>query len=184
MPRVTWPRHCHDWRKHRCTKQKPARRLIHLWKRVDTEKKAEDLEHDLTCFPDSPAYDIPINNLWTTFKIICCNTITKHIPTKWTPSKLNQPWCNRKIKQLSRQKRRAFTRFKRTGRDKDRLRRKGRVLTTQVICVRHGKKCDSADSVPLRSDGNLHGDPPTKASFLNQQFSSVFTTEGMSNIPG
>lgn len=74
------------------SRQKPVRRLIHLWKKVDTEKMAEDLEDDLACFPENPAYDIPINNLWTTFKIICCNTITKHVPTNWTPSTFNQPW--------------------------------------------------------------------------------------------
>ena len=110
---LKWPRHCHDWRKHTCsciktkTSQTPH---IHLWKKVDTEKMAEDLEDDLACFPENPAYDIPINILWTTFKIICCTTITKHVPTNWTPSRFNQPWWNRKIKQLhvSRQKRRAF----------------------------------------------------------------------------
>lgn len=74
------------------SRQKPVRRLIHLWKKVDTEKMAEDFEDDLACFPENPAYDIPINNLWTTFKIICCNTITKHVPTNWTPSRFNQPW--------------------------------------------------------------------------------------------
>lgn len=74
------------------SRQKPVRRLIHLWKKVDTEKMAEDFEDDLACFPENPAYDIPINNLWTTFKIICCNTITKHVPTNWTTSRFNQPW--------------------------------------------------------------------------------------------
>ena len=45
------------------------------------------------------------------------------------------------------------------------------------------KKCDSVGIAPLRSDGNLHGNPQTKASLINQQFSSVFTTEDTSDIP-
>jgi hypothetical protein len=32
------------------------------------------------------------------------------------------------------------------------------------------KKFDSVGIAPLRLDGNLHGDPQTKASLLNDQF--------------
>lgn len=51
---------------------------------------AENLVHDLACFLDSPAYYIPINNILNTFKTICCNTIIKHVSTKWTTDKLIQ----------------------------------------------------------------------------------------------
>ena len=103
------------------------------------------------------------------------------------------------MKWLSRQKRRAFTKYKTSGRDKDRQRYRHLQKSTQQECKRayntyasdmvqedsnskklfsfiKSKKCDSAGIAPLRSDGNLHGDPQTKASLLNQQFSSVFTT--------
>lgn len=45
------------------------------------------------------------------------------------------------------------------------------------------QKCNSVGIAPLRFNGNLHGDPQTKAFILNQQFSSLFTTEDTSNIP-
>ena len=34
-----------------------------------------------------------------------------------------------------------------------------------------------------KENGNLHGDPKTKAKLLNSQFSSVFSTDNTSNIP-
>ena len=46
-----------------------------------------------------------------------------------------------------------------------------------------GKKCDSSGIAPLKEDGVLHGDQKRKAELLNKQFSSVFTTEGHSDIP-
>ena len=36
---------------------------------------------------------------------------------------------------------------------------------------------------PLKENGNLYGDPKTKAKLLNSQFSSVFSTDSTSNIP-
>ncbi|XP_062578982.1 uncharacterized protein LOC134240892 [Saccostrea cucullata] len=187
------------------SRQKPVRRLIHLWKKANTTKMAEDLDSDLAHL-DGSTHDTPINDLWITFKTVCLNTIRKHVPTKWTSSRFNQPWCNRKIKQLSRQKRRAYNTYKRSGKDKDRQRYRPLQKSTQHECKSaynsyvsdmvqedsnskklysfiKSKKCDSAGIAPLLSDGNLHGDPETIASLLNQQFSSVFTTEDTSDIP-
>ena len=45
------------------------------------------------------------------------------------------------------------------------------------------KKCENSGIAPLKENGNLHGDPKTKAKLLNSQFSSVFSTDNTSNIP-
>ena len=95
--------------------------------------------------------------------------------------------------------------YKRAGRDKDRQRYRKLLKSTQQECKSayntyvsdmvqedgnskelysfiKSKQCWDCPPPP-RSDWNLHGDLQTNASFLNQQFSSVFTTEDMSNIP-
>ena len=62
------------------------------------------------------------------------------------------------------------------------------MITGDSICKKlysfiKGKKCDNSGISPLKEDGVLHGDPKRKAELLNKQFSSVFTTEGDSDIP-
>lgn len=104
------------------------------WKKANTAKMVEDLDHDLAHVLDSSAQDTAINNLWITFKTICLNNITKHVPTKWISSRFNQPWCNMKIKQLLKQKWRAFTKCKRSGRDKDRQRYRRLQKSTLQKC--------------------------------------------------
>jgi len=47
------------------------------------------------------------------------NTIEKHVPSKLATQRYNQPWVNRKIKRLSRQKKRALRRSKHTGKPED-----------------------------------------------------------------
>ena len=39
------------------------------------------------------------------------------------------------------------------------------------------KNCENSGIAPLKENGNLYGDPKTKAKLLNSQFSSVFSTE-------
>jgi hypothetical protein len=45
------------------------------------------------------------------------------------------------------------------------------------------RKCDSSGVAPLKSNGSLHSDCKIKAEILNSQFTSVFTSEDISNIP-
>ena len=46
-----------------------------------------------------------------------------------------------------------------------------------------GRKCDSSGISPLRKDGIAHSNPRTKATILNEQFSSVFTEETSVDMP-
>jgi hypothetical protein len=188
------------------SRQKPVKQLIHLWNKADTSKMATDLEKDLDEFTKTTTIDIPVNSLWTTFKTICLNIIKTYVPTTWTSTRFSQPWCNRSIKRLSRRKYRAYKRCRRSGKEKDRERYRLLQKSSQkeykkaynsyvsdmmqddsksktLNSFMKSKKCDSVGIAPLRSDGNLHGGPQTKASLLNDQFSSVFTTEDSCDIP-
>ena len=47
----------------------------------------------------------------------------------------------------------------------------------------NSKRCDSSGVSPLKKDGIAYSDPPTKATILNEQFSSIFTREDLSSMP-
>ena len=44
-------------------------------------------------------------------------------------------------------------------------------------------KCESSGIAPLKKDGIAHIDPRIKATYLNNQFSSVFSEENSINLP-
>ena len=171
-------------------RQKPPKRLIYLWKQCNITDMEQDLHQSVQGFLKVSTTSTPIDSLWASFK----------------SGRFSQPWCNRKIRRLARQKQRAFRKARRTGSNKVWLRTKELERCTQSECKSaynnyvsdmitgdstckklysfiKGKKCDSSGIVPLKEDGVLHFDPKRKAELLNKQFSSVFTTEGDSDIP-
>jgi hypothetical protein len=54
-----------------------------------------------------------INEMWLDFKHKCIETLTKHVPSKMTTTRFNQPWIDRNTRRLSGRKKRAYR--KKTG---------------------------------------------------------------------
>jgi len=180
-------------------RRKPVARLIHLWKKADLESMTSDLTNFTTRFTSSNNASTPINNLWDTFKKECTAAINKHVPSKMTSTRYSQPWCNRTIRRLSRRKKRAYKRARKSNSEKDWTTYKTIQKATRTECkTAHNKyvhdlvtddnskklytfvknkKCDGSGVAPLKRDGVNHVDPPTKAEILNDQFTSVFTKE-------
>ena len=120
-----------------------------------------------------------------------------------TSSRFNQPWINRKIKQLSRCKKRSFRKTRATRDPADFRRYQKLKKTTTSACKSayndyisnviipestsnpkkfwsfiNSKKCDSNGVAPLKAtDGIKYSDSVTKSNILNDQFSSVFTKD-------
>ena len=132
--------------------------------------------------------------------------LQKHVPSKYTLTRYSQSRCNRTIRQLSRRKRRAYRKARRTNNDKDWALFKSLQKTNKKECKKahdnyvntmvsdggnkkklysfiKNKKCDSSGVASLKKDGNTVGDARGKAEVLNSQFSSVFTEKGDSPIP-
>ena len=147
-----------------------------------------------------------INLLWNTFKTACVSIMDEKVPTKLTSSRFNQPWINRKVKRLTRRKKRAYMRAKRSGTQDHLDTYKQLQKDTQKECKKsynayvndlvssdknpkklytfiNGKRCESSGVPLLKKDGVGHSDPKTKARILNEQFSSVFTQEDTSYTP-
>ena len=56
--------------------------------------------------------DTNINTLWHTLKEYTASLLEDKVPSKMTSSRFSQPWINRKIKRISRRKKRAFGKAK------------------------------------------------------------------------
>ena len=49
-----------------------------------------------------------IESMWKEITTYLSTIMKKHVPTKMTSTRFNQPWITREIKQLSRQKKKSF----------------------------------------------------------------------------
>ena len=108
-----------------------------------------------------------------------------------------QPWINNKTKSLSRRKKRAYRRAKKSGKPaEDVTRYKQLQKDTQyqskkayssyinnmvsegssakkLFSFINGKRCESSVVSVLKRDGISHSDPKEKATILNEQFGSL-----------
>ncbi|KAK3105404.1 hypothetical protein FSP39_024449 [Pinctada imbricata] len=186
---------------------RPIRRLIYLWSKADTESDAINSDLITARKAEFPYNKSSVDVMWKDFKVVCTKSINAHVPSKYTSTRFNQPWCDRNIKKLSRKKKRAHRKARKTNtkRDWDRyqeLQRNNRkecrgaynryinnmlgeegTTNKKLYSYIKSKRGDSSGVSPLRSDGSLHSNPTDKAEILNQQFSSVFNTESTDNIP-
>jgi hypothetical protein len=57
------------------------------------------------------------------------------------------------------------------------------MSSSPLFCYIKNKKDDKCGVAPLKRNGLTFSDSTTKANILNSQFSSVFTSEDLSNMP-
>ncbi len=189
-------------------RKKRPQRKIHLWKRADLGKMKEETETFSADFTDHHTIDTNINKLWDTFRTFCTETMAANVPSKTTSSRFSQPWINQNIKRLSRRKKRAYRRARASQDTKDKERYMELQKQTHQEVKRaynnyindmvnpetgtnpkklysfiNSKRCDSSGVTLLKKDGISHSDPMTKASILNDQFSSVYTNEDLTTVP-
>ena len=190
----------------RATRTKQPQRKIFLWKHVDIEEKKPDVLDFSTRFTTQYSASTDVNELWDTLKHFTLSFLEDKVPSKMTSSRFSQPWINKKVKRISRRKKRAYKRAKHSCSISDLQRYKQLQKESQYECKKaydsyvsdivtsdknskklytfiKGKKCDSSGISPLRKDGIAHSDPRTKATILNEQFSSVFTEETSVDMP-
>ena len=137
-----------------------------------------------------------VNELWDTLKHFTLSFLKDKVPSKMTSSRFSQPWINKKVKRISRRKKRVHKRAKQSCSISDLQRyrqlqkepqyeckkaydsyvgdivtsdKNSKKLYTFIKC----KKCDSSGGI--HKGGITHSDPRTKATIMNEQFSSVIT---------
>ena len=133
--------------------------------------------------------------------------INEEVPSRQSAQRFSQPWANRDVRRITRQKRRWFRRARRTNSQSDWKRYKDIKRRAQLTCRKahdnhvssmlsedhdnpkvfwqfiKSRKKDNFGVSPLRKDGLTYNSSKQKADILNDQFTSVFTKEDLSNPP-
>ena len=147
-------------------------------------------------FPNSQRY-----TQLTASKNDCLNVLGSNVPSKMTTERYSQSWINRQIKQLTKRKERAYNRYRKIQSAKDYANDKHLKNVVHNTCANlyteyvndiimdenhkpkrlwrfiKSKRTQSCGVAPLQRDGIAYIDARMKATILNNQFTSVFTTE-------
>ena len=188
-------------------RHRPIQRTIHVWRKADNRLIHDELA---TFAQKHHNLDTPVETPWALFVARCKQVLAKHVPTKLSSRRYNQPWANGKIRNLSRKKKKYFKKAQRTKcahdqtkyRDIKKLAQsEGRKAYYEYInsmldennqnevnlkkfwSFIKSKKKENSGVAPLMKNGTVHSDSQAKADILNMQFSSVFTTGNASNAP-
>ncbi|MCG7874753.1 MAG: hypothetical protein JAY78_00305 [Candidatus Thiodiazotropha taylori] len=190
----------------RAIRTKSPQRKIFLWKHVNTEDLKPDVLHFSTRFTAQYSAATDVNTLWDALKEFTTSLLEDKVPSKMTSPRFSQPWISRKIKRISRRKKRAYRKAKKSCSESDIRRYKQLQKESQYECKKayngyvsdivtsdqnskklysfiKEKRCDSSGVSPLKKDGIAYSDPKVKATVLNEQFSSVFTEETSTDLP-
>ena len=100
-------------------RRKPTRRLIYLWKQANINEMKKELTEYSKTFYEKFTTSSSINEMWLDFKHKCIETLAKHVPSKMTTTRFNQPWIDRNTRRLSRRKKRAYRKARNTNNKKD-----------------------------------------------------------------
>ena len=188
--------------------QRPVKRKIWLWSKADLPSLKTDMQNFSQHLTEKNSIKTDVNILWTEFSKKCLELMKNHVPSIETSSRYSQPWINRDLKRLSRRKKKAYMRAKRTKKKEDWADYKKSKKESQRECRRaysshvnnlvsdeqtgnpkklysfiKSKKCDASGVAPLTSNGVNYSDSVKKADILNHQFTSVFTEEDLSSVP-
>ena len=115
-------------------KSKTPPRKIFLWKNINLPALKEDAQQFAGDFTARFNSSTPINNLWQSFKDGCSNLVETHVPSKMSSVRFSQPWINRRVRRLSRRKKRAYQKARKTQSQPDIARFKRLQKETQTQC--------------------------------------------------
>ncbi|XP_038064967.1 uncharacterized protein LOC119735343 [Patiria miniata] len=186
-------------------RQRPVRRKIYLWNKADMQQircEGNKMKDEFVTKFDASS---PVSEMWDTIELKL-SKILDLVPSKFTSSRFNQPWITRKIKQLSRQKQRAYNKacshrrhrnhrhWARYNVLKKRMQNACREAynnyINNIVCPDlksnpkrfwshiSSKRCDNNGVAPLRGPrGATYTGSKDKANILNDQFCSVFNKD-------
>ena len=188
-------------------KIKPVSRKIHLWKKADLDQLRASCLMMVEAFNNKFNTNSPVDQMWDFLKHHLLDLEERCVPSKMSSTKYHQPWANRKIKRLSRKKKRWFRRHKitRNPRDKeifDVIKRETRLACKQAYnsylndmftdeggqkrfwSFIKSKKTENSGIAPLAdSRGITISTSEGKAEILNKQFTSVFGVKDSLAVP-
>ena len=112
-------------------RKKLPHRKIYLCKQADLDDMNLQVKAFYDSFTSEYTPDTDINTLWSSFKKFCSGAIDSCVPSKMFSLRFHQPWINNTTKRLSRRKKRAYRRAKKSGKLEDVTRYKQNQKDTQ-----------------------------------------------------
>ena len=190
-------------------RKRPVKRKIYLWGKADMNVILGEGNKLRDKFLKQFNSSSSVIEMWE-FIQAELGKILELVPSKWSSTRFHQPWVTRRVKQVSKQKQRAYNKILRSHRkNKKRLwerynhlkkkmqsvcRNAYNEYINNIICPDlksnpkrfwshiSSKRCDNNGVAPLRdSGGAVHTDSGEKANILNRQFCSVFNKEDSSS---
>ncbi len=186
----------------RARRQKPVQRKILLWKKADMNNIKSEINIFGNHFVSSNTIDTDVNDLWNQITSKLHSVMDTMVPSKLSSTRFSQPWITNHLKSLSRKKKRAFRRARKSKKNSDWAHYKNlkkimqrdcksayHTYISDMLCEGEdglknpkrfwsyikSKRCENSGVAPLMKDGTLQSDSSTKANMLNNQFVSVFT---------
>ncbi len=101
---------------------KPVSRRIHLWKKADIlflKTSCMDFQQQ---FLQKFTVHSNVDEMWEYIKHKLINILDTCVLSKMASQRFSQPWINREVKQLSRTKKRAFAKARKSKQPKDKRR--------------------------------------------------------------
>ena len=184
-------------------RRKPVKRLIHIWRKANLQDLKKECLSFQQQFLNRYNEQSSITDMWVEIKTTLLSLTSKHVPSKLTSSRFNQPWVTSAIKRLARKKKRAFRRARSTGQPQDFKKYKELKKSAQTACKQafnnfvtniispessanpkrfwsfiNSKRNDRTGVTPLKANnGTSVTDSVDKANMLNDQFTSVFNKD-------
>ena len=186
-------------------RKRPVKRKIYLWDKADMNVIHDEGNKMMQEFVSTYDSSSSVIEMWDSIESKLMK-ILDLVPSKFTSTRFNQPWVTRKVKQLNRQKQRAYNKacschrqhkkrlWARYNLLKKKMQRVCKEAYTNyintIICPDlqsnpkrfwshiSSKRCDNNGVAPLRGPrGAIYTGSKDKANILNQQFCSVFNKE-------
>ena len=98
---------------------KQPKRTLYMWGKANIEnikKKCSSLSDVII---EAVSTTVNIDEVWSLFKNGCQLIINEEVPSRQSSQRYNQPWANRDVRRMTRQKRRWFKRARRTNSQHD-----------------------------------------------------------------
>ncbi|KAK3084155.1 hypothetical protein FSP39_009144 [Pinctada imbricata] len=115
-------------------KIKSVSRKIFLWNRANLGTMKSSCHKLTSNFLEKFTTSSSIETMWSFIKEGLLNLQDQHVPSKQTSARFTQPWANRDVKRISRQKKRSFWKARKTGKAKDVHRYKRLKELARSIC--------------------------------------------------
>jgi hypothetical protein len=191
---------------------KQSRRSIYLYKKGDWDALRSDLQAFVDGFVTQQG-NRSVESLWQSLVTHLNELVDRHIPHKWSSKKTQFPFYTKELKQLMRRRDKYYYKSRKSTDPrvknhakalKAQVQREARVaymkyINEIIVCpdstpdnprpskkfwsFMKGLKRESSGVAPLLHQGQYVSDAASKATILNQEYASVFTSENLLDIP-